>query len=56
MHGYHSLSEAVAYEEAFHADKVKADEGQAENVSNLRVNEKAVHANTAPIWGDDDNE
>ena len=48
MHGYRSLSEAVAYEEALHVEKVKAEESQAENVSDLRVKVKAVKANTAP--------
>ena len=36
-HGYHSLSEAVAYDEALHAEKVKAEESQAENVSDLKA-------------------
>ena len=48
MHGYHSLSEAVAYDEALHAEKVKAEENQAENVSDPRVKVKAAKANTAP--------
>ena len=48
MHGYHSLSEAVAYEEALHAGKVKAEESHAEHFSDLRVKVKAVKANTAP--------
>ena len=47
-HGYHSLSEAVAYDEALHADKVKAEERKAEHVSDLRVKVKAAKANTAP--------
>jgi hypothetical protein len=49
MHGYHSLSEAVAYDGALHAEKVKADEHQAEDVSDLKVKVKAAKANTAPI-------
>ena len=48
MHGYHSLSEAVAYGEALHAEKVKAEESQAENVSDRKVKVKAAKATTAP--------
>ena len=48
MHGYHSLSEAVAYDEALHAEKVKAEENRAEHASDLKVKVKAAKANTAP--------
>ena len=47
-HGYHSLSVAVAYDEALHAERVKAEENPTESVSDLRVKVKAAKANTAP--------
>ena len=56
MHGYHSLSEAVAYDEALHAEKVIAEESQARKRFRPKGKGKGRKGKRSSNWGEDDNE